>query len=190
MATVALVDIRKNVPKTAGVNSFWVTSNQILGSACEDKGVILFAFPKGDLIPATRSLPNGRLSAAAAAAGFGEIYVVEQAIAQVTTLFNGTTPTITVGVGTIATPATTSGNITYADAAGIIPAASITAGTAGLYGGKFDGSSAAIVHYKTIITCADTSTPVIFAHVESGDTDMTAGAAVVHVKLTRLGDSI
>lgn len=188
MATVALVDIRKDVPKQMGINSFWVTSNPILGSACEDKGAILFAFPKGALIPARRHTPNGVFSTAGLTQ-FGEIYVVEQAIVQVTVAFNGTTPTINVGVGTIATPATTTGNITYVADNGIVDDADVTEATPALYGGKFDGSEAAIVHYKSVIVCADTSTPVIFAHVESGNDDMTAGSAVVHVKLTRLGDT-
>lgn len=191
MATVEMVDKRKAIPKTPGVNSFWVTS-EVFGKDEMDKGVLLFVFPEGEGIPvASRHTPSGLLNADSFAGKFGETYVVEQAIVEVIEELNGTTPQINVGVGSIADiDETTEDDITYTSNDDLVATADVTEGTAGLYGGKFDGSAAAIVHYKETIECDDDPVPCIFAHITSGSADMTEGSAKVHVKLTRLGDSI
>lgn len=190
MATVSMVDRRKAVPKKADVNSFWVTS-EVFGYADADKGVLLFVFPEGEAIAADRHTPYGVVDADGLASKFGETYVVEQVAVEIDTALDGTTPTIDVGVGTIADiEDTTTDNITYTNDDDLMANTEVTEGTPGIYFCKFDGSSAAITHVKETITCDDDPVPCIFAHIQSGDTDMTAGAAKVHVKLTRLGDAI
>lgn len=191
MSTVAMVDKRKAIPKVPNVNSFWVTSDAF-GKDEMDKGVLLFVFPKEDGIPASsRHTPYGILAADSLAKKFGETYIVEQVVLEITAIFDGTTPTVDVGVGSIADiDETTDNNITYSNNDGLLANASVTETSTGLYGSKFDGASNAIIHFKETITCDDGPVPCIFTHVQSGSADMSTGAAKLHVKLTRLGDSI
>lgn len=186
MATIELKDYRRTDPRKQTLeNPYWLTSAPF-GPEVDDLGALLFSFPK-EMIPDNLD-PYGTYAPAADLGIWGKYFVVETAAVEIMTGFSGGTITLDIGVGTIATDAAVDGdNITYTNNDDIVPTADITNGTAGLYLPKFDGSSAGIYHYKQLIVCAATSTPVLFASLAS-DAAITAGKARVHFKISRVGD--
>lgn len=186
MATIALLDYRRTDPRKQTLeNPYWLTSSPF-GPEADDKGALLFSFPK-KMVPDNLD-PYGTYAPAGDLGMWGRYYIVETVAVEILTAFAGGTVTIDVGIGSIATDNAVDGaNITYSDNNGLIDDADITEGTIGLYLPKFDGSGAAIHHYKEKIVCADTTVPCIFAALASDNT-ITAGLARVHVKLSRVGD--
>jgi hypothetical protein len=186
MATIALLDYRRTDPRKQTLeNSFWLTSKSF-GLEVDDKAALLFSFPTkpvpDNLDPYSTYAPAGDLGYA------GKYYLIETAAVEIQTAFAGGTVVLNIGVGTIATDAAVDGDdITYTNLDDIVPTAAITNGTPGIYLPTFNGSSAAIYHYKLKIVCADASTPCLFAALSSNDT-ITAGKARVHFKVSRIGD--
>ena len=186
MATIALLDYRRTDPRKQTLeNPYWLTSS-IIGPEADDKGALLFSFPK-QMVPDNLD-PYGTYAPAGDLGMWGRYYIVETAAVEILTAFAGGTITLNFGFGTIATDNAVDGdNITYTNNDDLVPTARITSGTVGLYLPQFDGSGAAIEHYKQKITCADTTVPCIFAALAS-DATITAGKARVHVKISRIGD--
>ena len=177
MATIALLDYRRpDLRKQTLENPVWITSG-VFGKEADDKGALLFSFPKNpvpdNLSPYSTYAPAGDLGLC------GKCYMIEDAVLEVVEAFAGGTPTIDVGVGTIATDAAVSGdNITYSANDGVVDNTDVTEGTIGFY----KVASA----LRTVITNADTSTPCVFAALASGSA-ITAGKARLHLKISRIG---
>ena len=177
MATIALLDYRRpDLRKQTLENPVWITSG-VFGKEADDAGALLFSFPKNpvpdNLAPYSTYAPAGDLGLC------GKCYMIEDAVLEIVEAFVGGTPTIDVGVGTIATDAAVDGeNITYTANDGVVDNTDITEGTIGFY-----KVAAAL---RTMITNADTSTPCIFASLASGST-ITAGKARLHLKISRIG---
>lgn len=177
MATIALLDYRRpDLRKQTLENPVWITSG-VFGKEADDKGALLFSFPKNpvpdNLSPYSTYAPAGDLGLC------GKCYMIEDAVLEVVEAFAGGTPTIDVGVGTIATDAAVNGdNITYSANDGVVDNTDVTEGTIGFY----KVASA----LRTVITNADTSTPCVFAALASGSA-ITAGKARLHLKISRIG---
>lgn len=179
MATIALLDYRRpDLRKQTLENPVWITSG-VFGKEADDAGALLFSFPKNpvpdNLAPYSTYAPAGDLGLC------GKCYMIEDAVLEIVEAFVGGTPTIDVGVGTIATDAAVDGDsITYTAVDGIVDTTDITEATIGFY------KSAVATMPRTIITNADTSTPCIFATLSSGSA-ITAGKARLHLKISRIG---
>lgn len=177
MSTIALLDYRRpDLRKQTLENPVWITSG-IFGKEADDAGALLFSFPKNpvpdNLTPYSTYAPAGDLGLS------GKCYMLEDAVLEIIEAFVGGTPTIDVGVGTIATDAAANGdNITYSANDGVVDNTDVTEGTIGFY----KVASA----LRTVITNADTSTPCVFASVASGSA-ITAGKARLHLKISRIG---
>lgn len=186
MATIALKDYRRTDPRKQTLeNPYWITSAEF-GPEADGLGALLFSFPK-KMVPDNLD-PYGTYAPAGDLGTWGKYWIVETAAVEILTAFTGGTVTLNIGFGTIATDNAVDGaDITYTANNGLIPTARVVPGTLGLKLPTFDGSSAAIVHYKELIVCADTTVPVIFAALAS-NAAITAGKARLHVKLSRVGD--
>lgn len=169
MATIAAIDYRRTDERNhVWLNPYWISSAVMVGADCEDKGAILFSFPKV------------------------KSYFIEQIVFQVITAFTAST-TIDVGYGTLATDAvTTGGNITVGAKDGYIKTADITVGTAGWYGNLTATNSAwyaakAAPSYAApyLLVGAATSVPVIYVSMANSGT-IAAGLGRVHVLLTEI----
>lgn len=177
MSTIALLDYRRpDLRKQTLENPVWITSG-IFGKEADDAGALLFSFPKNpvpdNLAPYSTYAPAGDLGLC------GKCYMIEDAVLEIVEAFVGGTPTIDVGVGTIATDAAVDGDsITYSANDGVVDNTDITEGTIGFY----KVASA----LRTMITNADTNTPCIFASLASGSA-ITAGKARLHLKISRIG---
>ena len=187
MTTIALKDYRRTDPRKQTLeNPYWLTSASF-GPEADDLGALLFSFPK-KMVPDNLD-PYGTYEPAGDLGIWGKYYIVETAAVEIITAFAGGTVTIDIGYGTIATDNAVDGeNITHGGTTdGIVPTAEITVETPGIYLPQFNGSAAAIYHYKQLITCADTAVPVLFVALAS-DSTITAGKARVHFKISRIGD--
>ena len=179
MATVALLDYRRpDLRKQTLENPVWITSD-IFGKEADDKGALLFSFPTkpvpDNLNPYSTYAPAGDLGLS------GKLYMIEDAVLEIVEAFVGGTPTIDVGMGTLATDAAVNGdNITYTANDGVVDNTDVTEGTIGFYK---TGVTAVL---RSLVVNADTSTPCIFAAITSGAA-ITAGKARLHLKLSRIG---
>lgn len=169
MATITAIDYRRTDERNhVWLNPYWISSGIMVGADCEDKGAILFSFPKV------------------------KKFYIEQVVLQVVTAFTANT-TITIGYGTLATDAvTTGGDITVVDADEYLLNADITIGTAGWYAATTANTSdwltakAAGTHAAPyVLTGAATSVPVIYASMANAGT-IAAGTARLHVLLTEI----
>jgi len=169
MATITAIDYRRTDERNhVWLNPYWISSGIMAGPACEDKGAILFSFPKV------------------------KKFFIEQVVLQVITAFTANT-VITIGSGTLATDAvTTGGDITIVDADEYLLNADITVGTAGWYASTTSTTSdwlaakilgSYVAPY--VLTGAVTDVPVIYASMTNSDT-IAAGAARLHVLLTEI----
>ena len=179
MATIALLDYRRpDLRKQTLENPVWIASG-VFGPEADDLGALLFSFPKSpvpdNLSPYSTYAPAGDLGLC------GKCYMIEDAVLEIIEAFVGGTPTIDVGLGTIATDAAVNGgNITYTAVDGVVDNTDVTEATIGFYKSAVSGLP------RTIITNADTSTPCIFATLASGSA-ITAGKARLHLKISRIG---
>jgi hypothetical protein len=169
MSTITAIDYRRtDVRSHTWLNSWWITSAIMVGADCEDKGAILFSFPKV------------------------KKYFVEQVVVQITTAFTAST-TLNIGSGTIATDAiTTGGDVTIVDEDEYLLSADLTVATIGWYGSTTANTSdwlAAKILGSYVapytITGAASTTPVIYASWANAGTIL-AGKARVHVMLTEV----
>ena len=169
MATVTAIDYRRTDERNhVWLNPYWISSGVMVGADCEDKGAILFSFPKV------------------------KKFCIEQVVLQVIVGFTSNT-VITIGSGTLATDGvTTGGDITIVDADEYLLNADITIATAGWYGpttantsdwltAKVAGTHAA----PYILTGAATTVPVVYATMTNSGT-IAAGTARLHMLITEI----
>lgn len=161
MATISGVDFRRmDQRSTVQPVPFWLTS-KLFDHTATAKGAVLFSFPL--------------------AVGF--LFAIHAAILHVKEAFAGGTPSIDIGLGTIATddaPET----VTIVDADELIPSADITEGTLGKYP-ALTGDSVTLwaAGQMQLVTCADTAVPVVYATLSSG---LTAGAGVLQLLVSKV----
>ncbi len=167
--TDILADKRRQDDNRTMWNPYWIVSSEFTYAEADGVDVaLLWSFP---------------------AAKYGNsIILIENIAIQITTLFAGGTPSLDVGLWTIATDdITVAGTITVVDADEFIPSADITEGTAATY---FAASGDWITAYlaKTnlapvIITPADATVPCIAV---TGAASGTAGAARVLMQIVEV----
>ena len=158
-------DLRSNVLETP----YWITSGLVVGATAEDKENCLFSFPTAGLIT-----------------------IVHEVVLQVVVALTSSTG-ITIGSGTLATDAvTTGGTLTNVDADEYLLAADITVGTPGFYGPVTAHTSdwltaAAAKTYAAprFITGAATTVPVVYAVCTNTGT-ITAGSFRVHMLISNI----
>lgn len=164
MATITAVDARRSDERRSVLQQpYWFVSGEFTYSS-NGKGVMLMSFP-------TKK---------------GTYFALHYAAVEVTTLWSATSPTIDVGLGTLATDAvTTGGDITIVDADEYIPNADVTATSAGFYP-MLTGDAITLLAAGKLnhITAADTTVPVIYATI--GGTTLSAGVARVHLLISRI----
>ncbi len=175
MATIEMLDLRRTDQRTnVRINPFWMTSASF-GITAEALGAALFSFPVAN-----------------------ENYIISNMMLEITTLWAGGTPSMTIGLGTLATDAiTTGGDITVVDADEYFASTDITEATAGYYfptSTLTDGTPntqtgtdfaiARTIYGGQIIEGAATTVPCIYVAV--ADTTLTGGAARLHVELSKI----
>jgi hypothetical protein len=169
MTTITCIDYRRTDERKYILDTpQWITSGLMLGSACEDKGALLFSFPE-----------------------VGEITFVHMIVFQVVAAFTSST-LIDVGTGTLATDAvTTGGDITIVDLDEYIKQGDITVGTIGRYGSTTSNTSdwlAAMIvgSYVApfIITGAATTVPCVYCTMSNTGT-IAAGTARFHMLISK-----
>ena len=176
MATVACIDYRRTDQRVNVLeNPYWITSGEMDGVAAEDLASILFSFPKAD-----------------------ELTIVHQVIFEVTTVFTvgAGAAVCTVGIGTIATDAiTTGGDVTTVDVDAYILTADITFSTAGYYMPLTSHTSAWLTSAyggtvtnapSQFIVGAATTVPVVAAYFSNAGGDITAGKARFHMLISKV----
>ncbi len=164
---MALVDLRQKTQRHYHEQKpFWITSADIKPEHTTEQ-CLLFSFP--------------------AARGVKLIKVHDICI-DIITAFTGGTPSIDVGLGTIATDdVSTGGTYSETDADEYIPTASITEATIGIYfpgAGDFLTAKAAGTNVVPVkIVCADATVPCIHATLTDGGT---TGLARVHALISAI----
>lgn len=167
MSTIVCADLRRpDQRNTVEPIPHWIASG-VFSYLHDDKGALLFSFPAADV--------NARQ------------VIIHAAIAEVITGFVGGTPTVNIGLGTVATDAvTTGGDITIVDADEYIPTADITVATPGFYPALTGDSVVLWAAGKLVVlTPADATVPVIYASVAS-NAALTAGYGRLHLLLSRI----
>jgi len=168
MATKAVLDYRRTDLRTNIFdNPYWISSNIIDASAAtvKDKGCVVFSFP------ATKTI------------------FVERILVEVITAFTAGT-TATLGSGTLATDAvTTGGVVTVVDDDEYIFAADVTLTTAGLYGPTTANTSDCLTASLTgtfaapnIIVGAAATVPAIYYLITNAGA-ITAGKCRIHMRI-------
>ena len=170
MATITCLDYRRTDQRIQTLeNPYWLTSGVVSAVAADDKGALLFSFPKA-----------------------GEVIIVKEVIIENIAAITAAT-TIDLGSGTLTTDAvTTGGDITIVDADEYIKNAD-TILTATTFWGSTTGNTsdwlAAHVAQSTIaapraIYGAATTVPCVYASVANGGA-ISAGTFRVHMLVTR-----
>lgn len=175
--TIALKDYRRTDPRKQTLeNPYWLTS-EIFGPEADDLGALLFSFPT-KMVPDNLD-PYGTYAPASELGTWGKWWFIEDAAVEIVTAFVGGTVALGVSVGTIPTDnVVDGGTITITGANAIIATAQALPLVAGM---KLTNAV-----LRTLVTCADTTTPCIFAALTS-DAAITAGKARLHLKLSRIG---
>jgi hypothetical protein len=171
MATKTILDLRRNDQRgPTPANPFWITSAEI-DVAADDLGALLFSFAKA-----------------------GQTVLIHQALMDVTEAFVGGTVACTVGSGTLATDAiTTGGDVTIVDADDYLDATdlstmaaiSILAATASDLGVAIVANTLPAV--AQVITGAATTVPCVYVTLTS-DAAITAGKCRVKMLVSILDD--
>ena len=174
MATVTMQDYRRTDMRTNVLATpYWISSAEIDEADCEDKAAVLFSFPDAN-----------------------EKYFIHQLIVEVTEVFAGGTPAFTLGIGSLATDAvTTGGDVTTVDLDEYANLSDVTVTSLGLYlpGATRDLGAAQVANALTSATAsaemliqgAATTVPCIVAYASS-DASLTAGKLKVHILVSKL----
>ena len=173
---MAILDLRRTDQRTnIRINPLWVTSAAFGFEAGEGDEAVLFSFPVA-----------------------GEDYFIHNVMIEISTLFAGGTPSMTIGEGTLATDVITTGgsvdsgdadeyfastDVTEATAACYMPTSTLTEGTPNTQTGT-DFAMARTIYGGKVIQGAATACPCIYAVV--ADTTLTAGVARLHVLMSKL----
>lgn len=169
MSTVTAIDYRRtDLRKQVLENPYWITSGEVVAVDAVAKAAQLFSFPTA-----------------------GRITLVLAAYIQVTTVFAGGTPAGTLGIGSLATDAiTTGGDVTDVDQDEFILSADVTWTTAGYYeattatGSDYEDAIKTGLHpAPAIITGAATTVPCVCLYLTNVGT-YTAGKCRVHMLVT------
>lgn len=169
MSTVTAIDYRRTDLRTNVLeNPYWLTSGEVVATAAVAKAAQLFSFPV-----------------------VGRVTIILGIWIQVTTVFAGGTPAGTLGVGTLATDAiTTGGDVTDVDQDEFITSADVTWTTAGYYevvtatGSDYEDAIKTGLHpAPAIITGAATTVPCICLYLTNVGT-YTGGKCRVHALVT------
>lgn len=178
MATVACVDYRRtDQRKNVLFNPYWISSAEMAPAAdgSEDLASLLFSFPVA-----------------------GRLTIVHQVMFQVTTVFTvgAGAAVCTVGLGTIATDAvTTGGDVTTVDVDSYILTADITFGTTGYYmpvtahtstwlTSAYGGTVTNLA--SQFIVGAATTVPVVVAYFSNAGGAITGGKARFHMLISEV----
>lgn len=170
MATITCLDLRRNDLRIQTLeNPYWISSGLVTASAAEDKGALLFSFPRA-----------------------GELIIIDEVVVQNIAAITAST-TIDVGSGTIATDSvTTSGDITIVDADEYIKNADTVLTASTVWGPTTANTSdwltanaAGTYAAPRYIVGASSTVPVIYVSVANAGT-ITAGTFRVHVLVTRV----
>ena len=166
MATIECIDIRRtDLRNNALANPYTITSGEMT-NAGDDLGILLFSFPS---------------------TVYGGNVLITDIMLEVITGFDGT-PVMTIGCGTLATDAiTTGGDITIVDADSLYTDAIAIPETAGL---KMQGTGAFLtgkaagtkVTEVNMIVPAATTVPCIYATLTATDA-ITVGSAYLHMNI-------
>lgn len=164
---MATVDLRQKTQRHYHEQKpFWITSGDIKPEHSTEV-CMLFSFP---------------------AARGNKLIMIHDICIDVVTAFTGGTPSIDVGLGTIATNAvSTGGTYSETDADEFIPTGDITEATIGVYfpdGGDYHTAKAAGANAApAVLVCADTTVPCIHATLTDGGT---TGLARVHALISAI----
>jgi len=173
-------DLRSNVLE----NPYWITSGEVgvtcgsVATTADDRKAVLFSFP----------------IAASISPGYGtSLILIHQVAFEVTSDFAGGTIVLTIGQGSLATDAiTTGGAVTDVDADMYILSADITTATAGWYLPTTGNTSpwltdSAAGTFTTDITIVPAATTVlaVVAYLTS-DAAITAGEGRVHMLISEI----
>jgi len=170
MSTTEMLDYRRFDQRRYIYQPYWITSSEVIAVDADDLASVVFSFP---------------------AASYGDSVILVQKVGcQVTTLLAGGTPSISVGVCTLATnDVTTGGDTTDVQVDDYVPSADITEGTAAMYfAATGDWITAQLLDTEltpVIITPADTTVPCVAVYVTSTDV-ITGGACRVHMLVTEV----
>jgi hypothetical protein len=175
MTTTEILDVRRtDLRSNTLANPYWITSGQIT-PAGDDLATLLFSFP------ITKSVSPG----------YKPFYILFS-VFEVITAFDGS-GSITVGDGTLATDAvTTGGVVTEVDVDSFHLSDDITEGTIGYYPSSLTGTDSAfttaaiagVATHPSYITPADTTVPAIYASLTGGT--ITVGAARLHLLIAEI----
>lgn len=168
MATITCLDYRRTDLRTnVFENPYWITSGLVSAVAADDKGALLFSFPKA-----------------------GQIILIEAVVVQNVAAITAST-TINIGSGTLATDAvTTGGDITIVDADEYVATADVALTAATLWGPTTANTSdwltakaAETYAAPRVITGAATTVPCVYASVANSGA-ISAGTFRIHMLIT------
>ncbi len=175
MATVEIIDVRRtDLRSNVLANPYWLTSGLIV-PAHDDLASLLFSFP----------------IAKSVSPGYKPFYVL-YCVFEVVAVFDGS-GSITVGTGTLATDAvTTGGDVTTVAADAFHLSDDITEGTIGYYPSSLTGTDSAfttaaiagVATYPSYVTPADTTVPCFTAQLTGGN--ITVGSARLHILIAEI----
>lgn len=169
MSTVTAIDYRRTDLRTNVLeNPYWLTSGEVVAVDAVAKAAQLFSFPVA-----------------------GRVTIVLKAYIQVTTKFAGGTAAGTLGIGSLATDAiTTGGNVTDVDQDEFITSGDVTWTTAGYYevvtatGSDYEDAVKTGLHpAPAIIVGAATTVPCVCLYLTNVGT-YTGGKCRVHLLVT------
>lgn len=170
MATITCLDYRRTDQRIQTLeNPYWLSSGIVSAVDSDDKGALLFSFPRA-----------------------GELIIVQEVVVQNIAAITAAT-TIDVGSGTIATDAvTTGGDITIVDADEYIKTADVVLTASTVWGPTTSNTSdwltakaAGTYAAPRIIVGAASTVPVIYVSVANSGA-ISAGTFRVHVLVTRV----
>ena len=170
MATVEMLDLRRTDLRSNVLETpYWITSSPVDWETAEDLAAVIFSFPEV------------------------KKYFIHQMVCEVTEELAGGTPATTIGIGTMATDAvTTGGDVTTVDldeyfsntevgtAVGIkLPASTVDIGAAHVANALTSATASA----EMLIQGAATTVPCIVVYMSS-NTSLTAGTLKVHILIS------
>jgi hypothetical protein len=170
MATVTAIDYRRTDQRVGGPFEvpYWITSGLVVADDADDLAAILFSFPKAS-----------------------EAIVIHEICIQIVTAITGGVPSGTLGMGSLATDAvTTGGVVTTVDVDDFMVTGDVTWGTAGYYwptsGSDFlTAKAAGSISGPAVQTGAATTVPCVVLYLDS-TTTLAAGNCRVHALISRI----
>jgi hypothetical protein len=171
MSTQTCIDLRRmDLRVSALENPYWITSANIIATACDNLAAILFSFPVA-----------------------GRNYFLHQMAFELIEAYDSTTPLVTIGSATIATDIITTGGLTTdVDVVGYFNATDITEATPAYYLPIATGTSpyydALVANTRSVLMImgAATTVPCICAYVTNASGTFTTGQGRLHVLISEM----